>query len=904
MAGIKKGGFSRSEGSEYSVIYSSMRGIDLSGDASSVDRFRFAYAENMYKDYEGESGDAVESIPGFRKLASLGEKIKKIFIYKPDTESEYIVIQSGTELYISEKEALLKGNAPTLAMSNIDGDITAVSFGGEMLFFGGMRLAALGKNGAFSEIVDDSGRIYIPYTYINGKEAEGRNMLTRLSYESYTIGSAYKHTYGTESLTYQITDIENKTCRVTGITDAKERRIYIPNRIKLADEYYTVTEIAPHAFAGNTALTAVIITEGVKTIGKFAFADCTSLNTVILSDSVEFLDNACFARCTALMTLHIGLGLTKVGSSPLSQCLSLSEISYASDESDFNKIENVSYISGYQMVYGKKLLSGYISIPVFGPVTEIISVTADGEELDFSVTYMENGLSRSVRIYAADLSTLDGKEFLIKAKLSSNRIDYTEYSGFMNSSYSVFFDTFRLIGLSTVATVYDGRIFLGGNVRHPSLLFFSSRDRKGNVNPFYFSEYDYLDVTRGRVTNLLPTQSSLAVYTDDGGECSISYLTARDTGIDLVPRIYPTEYIHSGLSHAHSAISFLDEQLFLSGQGLIRLGKLGTNLERSVSIISNKVNKALLSLDLSDADMTVWLGYLAIGACGKIFLADPRQSYYENGIREYEWYLLSDIGTYKNDLPKYRYASVSDGYSNANTELCDLEVPDGKTVYSAVRPDGAYVYYTEEDGERISVYKTEERHGGEFSALSAISSDGTLLFFGTASGDICVFNNDKRGLPPDSYYLEDGFDAEEYRRRFGKSIAKEFYSFAGHRPKYILKTKRDDCGIPHLTKSTVKHSMTLKLRSISSGKLSCEIKTDRGTVREALLTTSGTLCFDGLDFAQFSFDCEDSFTRPLNAKEKGWIEKQITVTSAEFNSPISVYNIAYRFRVKGRIKKS
>lgn len=906
MAGVKKGGLKSSGESEYSVIYSAMRGIDLSSDGSSVDRNRFAYAENMYKDYEGECGDAIESVPGFRRLCALGEKIKKIFIYKPDADSEYLAIHAGDKLYVSKKESLLSGVEPFAAVSGISGitdaggDITAVSFGGEMYFFGGKKILLLSKDGALYDISDTDERVYIPYTYINGKEAEQRNMLTRLCYESFTVGSAYEYSLGTASLTYQVSDIAERACRVTGISDKEEINVFIPHRVRLGDEYYTVTEIAPHAFAGNNSIRTVTVAEGVRTIGKFAFSECSQLASVVLPDSVELIDNACFSFCVNLVVLHLGLGLSKIGSAPFAQCLKLEEIGYASDESDFNKIEGVSVLNPYTVKYGEKHTYGYISIPIFGPVDEIESVTADGEEIDFSVIYKTKRLVESVKIYAQDLCLLDGKEFLIKCSLSSNRNDYVGYRGYMSSTYSSFFDTFRLISLFSQSTVYDGRIFLGKNERHPSLIFYSSRDRNGEINPLYFGEYDYLDIARGKVTRLLPIQGSLAVYTSDGGGCSISYLSGKDTGVDLVPRIYPTEYIHTGLDEAYSAISFLDDQLFLSRQGLIRLEKRGMNLERSVSIISNKVNKALLSRDLSTADMTVWLGYLAIGADGEIFLADPRQAYSEGGVSAYEWYRLTGIGTYSGDMPKFRYASVSDGYSRESNDKCDTDVKEGVPVYSAIMQDGTVAYYTQENGERICVHKTGEYYGGDFSPLCAVVSDGRLLFFGTQSGDICLFNNDKRGIAPSSY--SEGAD-RDFEKRFGKSIDKEYYSFAGHRPEYTLRLKRDDCGIPHLTKSTAKHSMTMKLRS-GGGRIGCEIKTDRGRVKEALLVPTGTMRFDTVDFSQFSFDCEDSITVPLNEKEKGWVEKQITLSSREFCSPIAIYNIAYRFRVKGKIKKN
>ena len=40
--------------SQYNRHYSNMRGVDFTGDGSNIQSDRFAYLENMYRDYEGE----------------------------------------------------------------------------------------------------------------------------------------------------------------------------------------------------------------------------------------------------------------------------------------------------------------------------------------------------------------------------------------------------------------------------------------------------------------------------------------------------------------------------------------------------------------------------------------------------------------------------------------------------------------------------------------------------------------------------------------------------------------------------------------------------------------------------------------------------------------------------------
>jgi hypothetical protein len=57
----------KSQRSEYNTYYGDFRGVDFSSDHSLVSPNRFAYLVNMYKDYKSKTGNAIETIPGYRK---------------------------------------------------------------------------------------------------------------------------------------------------------------------------------------------------------------------------------------------------------------------------------------------------------------------------------------------------------------------------------------------------------------------------------------------------------------------------------------------------------------------------------------------------------------------------------------------------------------------------------------------------------------------------------------------------------------------------------------------------------------------------------------------------------------------------------------------------------------------
>ena len=107
-----------------------------------------------------------------------------------------------------------------------------------------------------------------------------------------------------------------------------------------------------------------------------------------------------------------------------------------------------------------------------------------------------------------------------------------------------------------------------------------------------------------------------------------------------------------------------------------------------------------------------------------------------------------------------------------------------------------------------------------------------------------------------------------------------------------------------MLKSSVKRSLAVKFKSFSSGKLICEVGTDKSGYREACAFPSSSLSFADFDFSSPSLTVGDSITIPIGEREKGWVEKQISLYSKEYHSPIGIYSIAYRFIIAGRLKSN
>ncbi len=889
--------------SEYSVIYSGMGGVDFSGDGSNISRKRFSYLENMYRDYEGDGAGIIESIPGYRKIADFGASCNGLYSYKNESGDEIIVAHILNKLYEFKKNDIDSIENYTVTSGINHQKSTSFVFGDAIYILDGFKIFKLSSSYR-GEISDTDGGIYIPTTHINGIEAEQRNLLTRLFYEKYVIGSCESVSYGSRGLKYVITNEEKKYCKVTGIDNELETQLCIPSKTKIGDEYYTVTEIGASAFAKNTVIKECIIANGVSEIGAMAFSDCTSLTSVIFSDSVYKLGDAVFSGCSVLNALHLGLGLSDLGLNTVSTCYELKCITYAGSQTDFALVKNTNSLGSITVSYNVSNNSAVIGIPINNPCIGIENVKLDGQDIAYK-TITQDGLCSMLKISLDDRADAEGKTLIFQGILTSLPQYYElRWDGFIKSVHSTAnCDVNEIISKCRVAAIFDGRVFLSGNPYYPGYVFYSSFDKNGESNPLYFGELNYFRDGAGNINviSMLRTSDSLAVFKEaDDGAGSIFYHTPWSANSDIMPKIYPVSYTHHGFCAKGASISFFDDPIFISEKGISAFEKQAINLERSIVTRSNNINPKFLTEDIASAKLAVWRGYLVVAVGGNIYLADSRDIFTgKEGNPEYEWYFLSGIGTYKDDETVYRYASFAhEGYTVH--EKCDT-IANGEVI-SAYNGE-EYIYYVTDNGINYEVYPTEEKTKGSFYPATHILSVGDLLFFSTSKGCIYVFNNDKRGIAPPSVTDSSDYDADDYTSAFGRRIHHYYYSFAGHAPRYAVKTAKDNCGIPHLLKNTVKHSLTLKCRAVASGHIRCEVGTEKDGYSEICTFPNRDLSFADMDFSSLCLTTSDIYTIPISEKAKGWVEKQITLYTDEYASPFGIYTIAYRFAIKGKIKK-
>ncbi len=892
--------YSGAKTGEYSVSYTNMRGVDFSGDGSAISPSRLSYSENMYRDYEGDGAGIIESIPGYRRVIDFGDEVYGMYSYRASGGKRMIAVHAGNTVY---DFPLSKFDTPpivrrTEGVSASKSD--AFAYKDALYLLDGKSITKLSES--FSGKVSESnGGIYVPTVYLNGKPYEQANLLSELVYEKTAIGSIESVSYGTAGLIYSITDSEKKHCSVIGLSAPESGgKLYIPSRTKIGNEIYEVKEIAARAFYQNKLITECYIGGGVTRIGDFAFAYLSNIKRIITPDSITSIGVGCMTECKALEYLHLGRALSDIGGSAVSLCTSLDKVHYAGSTIDFMKIASKSELDGKTLVYNAEYGQVTIGIEIMSPCKSAISVSLDGAATDFEAIY-EGELCKRLKITLPTAADAEGRTLIFKGRLSDSAADYRGKSGFAASSFFKDGDSrASVISGCRIAECFDGRIFLTDNPDYPGFCFYTAADLDGEINPLYFGDMNYFRDGTGDYRNisLLASGDALLVFKegDDGGG-SIYYHTPHETGIDIIPKIYPTSSVHSGFCAKGESISFFDDPLFISEKGVSAITKQSVNLERSIVTRSENVNPLLLTEKCEDIRLAVWRGYLVVAVGNRIYLGDSRSVYRDGmGNLQYEWFYLSGIGSYFGDKSVYRYSGVSTGGLNLNENADGIATGEVMSIIV----EGKRVYYVEELGVRYEVYKTEELSGGAISPISSILSVDGLLLFGTRAGVISVFNNDKRGIAPPSEDISD----EEFRELYGRRIHPYYYSFAGHAPRYAIKTARDNCGIPHMTKDTVKYSLTVKCRSIAGGRLICEVGTDGEGYREICAFPNKELFFGDVDFSALTLITEDNVTVPIHEKTKGWIEKQVSLYSEEYGSPFGIHSISYRFRVKGRIKKN
>ncbi|MBQ1532313.1 MAG: leucine-rich repeat protein, partial [Solobacterium sp.] len=113
----------------------------------------------------------------------------------------------------------------------------------------------------------------------------------------------------------------NGTAAITGYTGT-DTELTIPAEI----DGNKVTSISANAFKNKTAITKVILPEGMMQLYGYVFAGCTSLEEIVLPSTLTMIGDHCFSGCKSLKTINPQEGIVTIFAYAFENCTSLEEI--------------------------------------------------------------------------------------------------------------------------------------------------------------------------------------------------------------------------------------------------------------------------------------------------------------------------------------------------------------------------------------------------------------------------------------------------------------------------------------------------------------------------------------------------------------------------------------------------
>ena len=272
------------------------------------------------------------------------------------------------------------------------------------------------------------------------------------------------------------------------------------------------------------------------------------------------------------------------------------------------------------------------------------SFIGDGTSTDYKLDI--NGLDQNVSVIA----TVDGTIIVEGSGLTANRTD-----GIITFATAPAQDAKVIIDFSKTAPGYrdrilnctmiaefDNRIFFSGNPDYPNSVFHCELS-----DPRYVRDTAYYEIGLdiAPVKALIPGNNVLWVVKDTyQNQASVHYMTPTiDLSYGDDHKIYPSVSGNIAVGCVSTGLNFNDDIVFFSHNGLEGIASSALYSEQLLQHRSSMVDTKLTSeLNYTNVVCAEWEGYLlclfADTDKSKIYLADKRKKFVENGDTEYEWF--------------------------------------------------------------------------------------------------------------------------------------------------------------------------------------------------------------------------------------------------------------------------
>lgn len=335
---------------QYSRKYEDLRGVDLTSGQTQISPQRFAWAQNMWRDYSSEQGGTIETIPGFRLIAAWsGKKIYGVWQFRPFGGELFIMVHAGDTLYRfrhADRDAIGEDSSLIDEYTGlVDGQSTAFVFNGRFYILDGasFRVFMKGEDGVWG-LNSTADTAYLPVTFVNGEMYEQRNMLTNRTINRETEAAEYDYL-----LNYK-QNPNGHGITITGFEDGYYTdHVIILGRV---DDDSALAKAEIRGFSGKAGIRSATlgllrksVVEGIEFDGTVTgfnncpdlervdivahdidgFHDCPKLAEVSIDSSLRISDG-CFENCAAIKTVRLGELMTSLPKECFMGCDNIEEI--------------------------------------------------------------------------------------------------------------------------------------------------------------------------------------------------------------------------------------------------------------------------------------------------------------------------------------------------------------------------------------------------------------------------------------------------------------------------------------------------------------------------------------------------------------------------------------------------
>lgn len=154
-------------------------------------------------------------------------------------------------------------------------------------------------------------------------------VLPKISLTASAEGEELSGTFG-ENLTWEV---RGTTLYIKGCGYMGEKKPWIKKIPDITAITHIVIEdgvknIGDEAFRGFSGVTNVTLPASLTSIGNTAFSGCSSLTFVYIQDDTRYIGKNAFAGCRSLTGLHIGSGITEIPDHAFCRCSSLKSVDF------------------------------------------------------------------------------------------------------------------------------------------------------------------------------------------------------------------------------------------------------------------------------------------------------------------------------------------------------------------------------------------------------------------------------------------------------------------------------------------------------------------------------------------------------------------------------------------------